>query len=86
MSAEIRSHQLALELLADQKGCRLIDLVLGFAREQSDLEAVVLGVCNLKELSELHKAWKTTSPWLEGEWRAWKLEDAGILDPRRWPS
>ena len=82
---EVRAHQQALEAFAKQRGCRLIDLALGFAREQIDLEAVVLGVCSVRELSELLQAWTATSPWQECEWRTWALEDPGILDPRLWP-
>lgn len=85
VSAEVRAHQQALEALADQRGCSLIDLALGFARAQADLEAVVLGVCRVEELRQLQAAWSATSPWQEGEWRTWALKDASILDPRRWP-
>ena len=85
VSPEVRAHQQALEALAEQRGCRLIDLALGFAREQQDLEAVVLGVCSVRELLELRQAWAAISPWQEGEWRTWALQDPGILDPRRWP-
>jgi len=85
VSPEVRAHQQALEALAQQRGCRLIDLALCFAREQQDLEAVVLGVCSVRELLELQQAWAAISPWQEGEWRIWALQDAGILDPRRWP-
>jgi len=85
VSPEVRAHQQALEALAQQRGCRLIDLALCFAREQQDLEAVVLGVCSVRELLELQQAWAAISPWQEGEWRTWALQDPGILDPRCWP-
>jgi len=85
VSAAVRAHQQALEALAEQRGCRLIDLALGFAREQTDLEAVVLGLCCVQELRELQEAWSATSPWQGSEWRTWALQDPGILDPRRWP-
>ena len=85
VSSEVRSHQQALENLAEHKGCRLIDLALGFAREQTDLEAVVLGVCNLEEMFALREAWAANSPWKAGEWRDWALQDPVTLDPRRWP-
>jgi len=85
VNSEVRAHQKALEKLAKERGCRLIDLALGFAHQQQDLEAVVLGVCNVRELRELQQAWAAISPWQEGEWRNWALEDPGILDPRRWP-
>ena len=86
VSAEVRAHQESLERLAEQRGCRLIDLALGFARAQEHLEAVVLGVCGVKELRQLHQAWAAKSPWQEDEWRIWALDDPCILDPRRWPS
>jgi aryl-alcohol dehydrogenase-like predicted oxidoreductase len=82
---EVSGHQQALEALAEQRGCRLIDLALGFAREQQDLEAVVLGVCSVRELRELRQAWAAISPWQESEWRTWAIQDPGILDPRCWP-
>lgn len=85
VSPEVRVHQQALETLAETRGCRLIDLALGFACDQQDLEAVVLGVCSVRELTELRQAWAAISPWQEGEWRTWELQDHDILDPRRWP-
>ena len=85
VSPAVLAHQEALEALALQRGCRLIDLVLSFARDQTDLEGVVLGVCNVQELRELQAAWSATSPWEESEWRLWALKDPTILDPRRWP-
>ena len=85
VSPKVRVHQQALEALAEQRGCQLIELVLGFAREQSDLEAVVLGVSSLEELAALRNTWSAPSPWQVGEWRTWALNDLDILDPRRWP-
>ena len=85
VSSEVRAHQQALETFAKERGCRLIDLALGFAREQIDLEAVVLGVCSVRELSELLQAWSTNSSCQECEWRTWALRDPDILDPRLWP-
>jgi len=85
VSPEVLAHQHALESLALQRGSSLIDLALSFARDQTDLEGVVLGVCNVQELRELQAAWSATSPWEESEWRLWALKDSTILDPRRWP-
>ena len=85
VSPEVRANQHALEALAQERGCQLIDLALGFARVQEDLEAVVLGVCSSQELSALRQAW-TISPWQTSEWRFWAIQDISILDPRRWPS
>lgn len=86
VSFAAREHQRALEALAQQRHCRLIDLALGFAREQGDLEAVVLGLCSVQELSELWMAWSATSPWSQGDWQRWALQDPDSLDPRLWPS
>lgn len=85
MTPQVRAHQQALEALARNKGCRLIDLALGFASEQADLEAVVLGVCSVQEFDELQSAWLASSPWQEDEWRHWAVHDQNNLDPRRWP-
>lgn len=86
VSAEVRAHQQSLEGLAEQRGCQLIDLAISFAREQVDLEAVVLGVCSVDELIALQNSWEAISPWKEDEWRTWALKDADILDPRLWPT
>jgi aryl-alcohol dehydrogenase-like predicted oxidoreductase len=86
VSPGVRAHQLALEALALERGCRLIDLALGFARDQEDLEAVVIGVCSSHELAELSEAWLATSPLPRIEWRSWALDDQIFLDPRRWPN
>lgn len=86
VSPEVRANQHALEALALERGCRLIDLALGFAREQEDLEALVIGVCSRQELTELSAAWSLTSPLQKIEWRSWALNDQIFLDPRRWPN
>lgn len=84
-SPKLRAHQHSLEVFAKAKGCTLIDLALGFARQQMDLEALVLGLCSVNELSALLEAWSATSPWQGDEWRNWALNDPAIMDPRRWP-
>ena len=86
ISTEMRAHQLALEALSLERGCRLIDLSLGFARHQEDLEAVVIGVCSSHELAELSAAWLATPPLQKIEWGSWALNDQIFLDPRRWPN
>jgi len=82
---DVRAHHHALEALAKQRHCRLIDLALGFAREQVEIEALVLGVCCKEELSELQNVWSKISPWQADEWKTWALQDPNILDPRTWP-
>lgn len=83
---EVRSHHQRLEVLARERGCRLIDLALGFAQRQEDLEAVVIGVCSCHELAELSAAWLETPPLQKIEWELWPLNDQVLLDPRRWPN
>jgi len=83
---EVRANQHDLEKLAQERGCRLIDLALRFARDQVDLEAVVIGVCSSHELAELTSAWSVTSPLQKIDWGSWALKDPIILDPRRWPN
>lgn len=85
VSPKVRAHQQALEALAEQRRCHLIDLALGFVREQLNLEAVVLGVSSIEELAALRNAWSALSPWQVGEWRTWALKEPDILDPRSWP-
>ena len=67
MRPDVHSHQQALEALAEERGCGLIGLVLGFARKQQDLEAVVLGVRSVQGLSELRQAWAGLSPCQEDQ-------------------
>ena len=86
VSPAAREHQRALEALALQRRCPLIDLALGFAREQAYLETVVLGLYSAHELSELWIAWSATSPWRQGDWQRWALQDPDTLDLRLWPS
>ena len=85
VSTDVRNHHEAVESHAERRGCRLIDLAIGFAQDLSDVEAVVFGVCSLEELVFLTDTWKLISPWKEAEWARWGLQDAAILDPRRWP-
>ena len=84
VSNESRAHHHLLEVMADERGLRLIDLALGFAKSQIDLEAVVVGVCNVQQMSDLLAVWSGISPWGDNEWRAWSLSDPKLLDPRNW--
>ncbi len=84
-SCEARAHQQELEGLAKEKDCHLIDLALGFAKAQTSLEAVVVGICRLQELADLRRCWSRASSWQPGEMENWALDDPITLDPRRWP-
>ena len=84
VTTNVRLHHQRLEVLARERGCWLIDLALGFAKHQTELEAVVVGVCNARELAQLIESWSAVSPWQKGEWKNWGLQDLEILDPRCW--
>lgn len=82
---EFQVHHRALFDTALQKKCTLVELALGFAKSQVDIEAIVVGICNMRQLEELIAAWKDESPWEDGEWQQWGWDDENILDPRKWP-
>ena len=82
---DARFRQQKLEELAKQRNCGLIELVLGFAQSLTNIEAVVLGVCNLDELTATTKAWEKRIKWSSNEYKTWALQNPGILDPRNWP-
>ena len=84
-TCDFRRHHQALSELALQKNCTLVELALGFAKSQRELEAVVIGICNLRQLEELVAVWQSESPWEKGEWLQWGWHDEDILDPRKWP-
>ena len=84
-SAQACEHQKLLEVLAAERSCSLLDLALGFARDQRELEAVVIGLCNSRELGDLISTWAQASPCGNYEWQAWSLNDETIIDPRHWP-
>ena len=86
VSLETIKHHQELEEEAVARNCKLIDMVLGFAKSQVDLEAVVVGICNKNELDELIRVWRQGSPWKQYEWNNWGIADRSILDPRNWPT
>ena len=81
----MRLHHKAFVNLSEQKGCRPIDLALGFIKCQTLLEGVVVGVCNQKELLDLYSSWNSPSPWDQKEWQKWAFSGSDYLDPRNWP-
>lgn len=85
VSSEARRHQQKLEVLADQKQCGLIDLALGFAKQLTEIELVIVGLTALQELEDLLLAWSTSNPWQEDEWMSAAIQEPSIVDPRSWP-
>lgn len=84
-SDQVRSHQQNLELLAMHNGCQLLDLALNFAKSQKELEAVVVGICNIDQLTQLFGSWSRIASWEEAAWSPWAINDPRVVDPRLWP-
>ena len=82
---DAHTRQQELQKLAKHRDCSLIDLVLGFAQSLTNIEAVVLGVCNLEELTAMTNAWKRRIKWSPNDYKSWALQNPAILDPRLWP-
>ena len=83
-SSLIKHHESLVNLSIDKK-CSLLDLALGFVRDQTELEAAVLGICNVNQLKQLVQSFSSPSPWKKNEWRSWSLNDQVFVDPRLWP-
>lgn len=82
----IRDHHARLENLASERGCTLLDLNLGFAKAQADLESIVIGICSVNQLRQLLDSWGHISLWKDSEWRNWAIDALDFVDPRRWPN
>lgn len=86
-----RDHHARLEQVCRERGRSLLEAAISFIRDQSYLEAAVVGVCSLGEMEELMSRWGSESLWSNGEWREWAIADprgsrsASILEPRSWP-
>lgn len=83
---DARVRQQKLEELAKQRDCDLNELVLGFAQSLTNIEAVVLGVCSLEELTAMIMAWRKRIKWSANEYNPWALQNSAIIDPRKWPT
>jgi len=85
LDEQVRCHHNKLDALAKYLSCTLMDLCLSFAAQQSDLEAIVLGVCSIFELEEIILKWNSLNMSQVLDWQSWALRDNVILDPRKWP-
>ena len=75
-----------LESFARQKNLDLLDMAIGYVKDQEGVDKIVIGVCNTRELRDLQKKWKEENcKYIIKEWEGWKLEETEILDPRKWP-
>lgn len=82
--APLRQHHQKLEALASERQCSLVDLALGWARQQTWMEAAVVGVTQCSELDALIHSWEKEQPWQPNEDRAWAWSSSKDLDPRQW--
>lgn len=81
---ELRDHHNELVRYSLGRGCGLIDLALGFVKEQTNLEAVVIGISSMEELLDLKRAWDSPSLWHNKGWKDWAFNSSLNLDPRNW--
>ncbi len=86
ISENCRKHHKHLELRASKLQYGLLELALGFAKSQKELEAIVIGITSLKELEVLLRTWYLKSPFCLSELSKWALPNSEFLDPRNWPS
>ena len=85
INEEARSHQEGLEIYTSRKKCSLLEMAIGFAKQQKELEAVVIGICGSDELRDLLHAWEYPPKYAKKEWSKWEMKDTSVLDPRKWP-
>ena len=70
---------------AERKSSKLIDLAIGFIKDQKELDISVIGTCNTAQLTQIITAWEKDSPWEKNEWKTYALKSTRIIDPRTWP-
>lgn len=86
ISQNMRHHHMSLENMAKSAQVTLLDLALSFAFSQKNIEALVVGVCSLKELDQLCTSLSHPKFSLSAqEWSFWRSKDPLLLDPRQWP-
>ena len=77
--------QKSLETFAKEKNFSLLELALGFIKEQKDIYAAVVGLTSVNELNDLINIWDKDSPWIDENTSKWSISDRNFLDPRHWP-
>lgn len=86
VGSDFANHHKKLEQYASSKGCYLIDLALDFVKNMTCLEAVVVGLCDLKQLAQLCRSWSLELSSFDYDYSIWNYSDFKILDPRLWPT
>ena len=63
-----------------------IEFAIEFAKVQTLIDAVTIGISKKEDLVEILGLWdKTTKVTKDVNWSDWSLNDPAILDPRLWP-
>lgn len=86
LTPSFRSHHIALERHLVDRGLTLLDGALAFAMHCDKIEAVLLGVQTMNELTELLDKWKRPSAEKIELADGWAWGNQQDLDPRLWPS
>ena len=84
VSPATRNHHQKLTQQALSLNSSLMDLALGFARAQYNLECIVVGVCSKSQLQELIHHWSLCSAYQLDYASEWALSDFSVIDPRIW--
>ena len=63
-----------------------IEMAVAFAKEQSLIDAIIIGISKKEDLIELLAMWKKSAKATKDiDWNDWSIENSCILDPRTWP-
>ena len=84
ISSAFRAHHQNLQQWAQSNGFSLVQLALGWARRQAWMEAAVVGVTNVLELTALCNSWCGPDPWDGFQPEDWAWRYSSDLDPREW--
>ena len=63
-----------------------LEMAVAFAKEQSLIDAIIIGISKKEDLIELLALWKNSAKVTKDiDWNDWAIENSCILDPRTWP-
>ena len=77
-------HQILCDK-AEGMDITLMDLAVGFICSQDYLHSAVVGICNTRQLKEIHKSWKKNEKIKEMDWQSLQIRNEKLIDPRHWP-
>jgi len=87
LSEKFQMHHQQWEDSLRKAGSNSVFAALRFVRQIDELEAVLLGVENVKQMQELITSWTSTNPTTTGlRSDSWAWHNSTDLDPRTWPS